>query len=275
MAAGDPVARACLAFGWQAFALGAFAGAAGAIANGADILAGALLGGVSGLAFAGVNGVEFGTGFGAEVAQFASFGAVGGVTAVLAGGKFANGAGAAAFASLVSSLAGPGGRSEGAANGDGGEPSTPVGGSRALTEGEAAMAKEVFGDSLDTDQTLVHRKKYWIFQRRRMAMAPNGDIYFHPNDFVNDFSALGISGRSWFVHELTHVWQHQSGVNVALKGALNRNYNYAPLNRNVPFSSYGVETQGSIVEDYYRVKHGYSPRQGNATLDDYRAVLPF
>ncbi len=81
----------CLAFGWQAFALGAFAGAAGAIANGADILAGALLGGVSGLAFAGVNGVEFGTGFGAELAQFASFGAVGGVTAVLAGGKFGHG----------------------------------------------------------------------------------------------------------------------------------------------------------------------------------------
>ncbi len=91
LAAGDPVARACLAFGWQAFALGAFAGAAGAIANGADILAGALLGGVSGLAFAGVNGVEFGTGFGAELAQFASFGAVGGVTAVLAGGKFGHG----------------------------------------------------------------------------------------------------------------------------------------------------------------------------------------
>ena len=81
----------CLSFGWQAFTLGAFAGAAGAIANGGNILAGALLGGVSGLALAGVNGANFGVGLGADVAKFASFGAVGGVTAVLAGGKFGHG----------------------------------------------------------------------------------------------------------------------------------------------------------------------------------------
>ncbi len=200
---------------------------------------------------------------------------IGGSASKLSGGKFANGAVTSAFASIVSEAVGPGGRSSGFTEGNGAEPSTPVGGSRPLTEGEAAMSQEVFGDTLDTDQTLVHRKKYWIFQRRGMAMAPNGDIYFHPKDFVDDFSTLGISGRSWFVHELTHVWQHQNGVNVALRGALNRNYNYAPLNRNTPFSSYGVEAQGSIVADYYRVKHGYSPRQGNATLGDYRAVLPF
>ncbi len=72
--------------------IGASAGAAGAAANGGNILQGAVLGGISGAAFSGVAGADFsGLGAFAGAAKFASFGAVGGVTAVLAGGKFGHG----------------------------------------------------------------------------------------------------------------------------------------------------------------------------------------
>ena len=68
------------------------AGAAGAAANGDNILQGAVLGGISGTAFSGVAGADFsGLGAFAGAVKFASFGAVGGVTAVLAGGKFGHG----------------------------------------------------------------------------------------------------------------------------------------------------------------------------------------
>lgn len=82
----------CAQFGWQAVALGATAGAAGAAANGGNILQGAVLGGISGAAFSGVAGADF-SGFGAfaGAAKFAAFGTVGGITSVLAGGKFGHG----------------------------------------------------------------------------------------------------------------------------------------------------------------------------------------
>ena len=194
---------------------------------------------------------------------------VGGTISRITGGKFANGALTAGMAQLLNN------ETAAIAAGNSSEPSTPIGDSRPLTEGEVKMAKEVFGDALDPNKTRVHRKRWWLFQRRGMAMAPNGDIYFHPNDFVDDFSQLGIGSRTWFVHELTHVWQHQQGVNVTLRGMMNRNYNYSPLNVSRSFSSYGIEAQASIVADYYRVKSGYSPIQGNASLKDFQSVLPF
>ena len=65
---------------------------AGAAANGDNILQGAVLGGISGTAFSGVAGADFsGLGAFAGAVKFASFGAVGGVTAVLAGASLVMG----------------------------------------------------------------------------------------------------------------------------------------------------------------------------------------
>ncbi|MGH8495394.1 MAG: type IV secretion protein Rhs [Gammaproteobacteria bacterium] len=146
---------------------------------------------------------------------------------------------------------------------------------RPLTPGESALGHEVFGDDIDCSSARILCGRFWPFQKRGLAMAPDGNIYFHPADHVDDFSAMGIRAKAWFIHELTHVWQHQHGVKVILCGMFNRNYSYAPFVHGKPFRAYGVEQQATIVADYFRLKSGYPPRQGEHTLAEYEALLPF
>jgi len=84
----------CSQIGWQMIALGAVSGAAGAAANGGNILQGAILGGVSAAAF-GAAGELFpyvtGAGFEKLAMNALANGVAGGITNVLAGGKFGHG----------------------------------------------------------------------------------------------------------------------------------------------------------------------------------------
>ncbi len=86
---------------------------------------------------------------------------------------------------------------------------------------------------------------------------------------MDDFSSADISGRSWFIHEVTHVWQYQQGINV-YGAALDRRYDYKPLTPGRSFQGYGLEQQGDIVQDYYLIRSG----RGHSA-EDYEAVLPF
>ena len=111
-------APACTQLGFAI--IGAASGAASAAANGGNILQGAIIGGISGAAFSGVAGAGsfFETTFGslAGVAQFAAFGAVGGITSVLSGGKFGHGFIAAGVGgSLAGRIGGVGGANPGGA----------------------------------------------------------------------------------------------------------------------------------------------------------------
>ena len=61
-----------------------------------------------------------------------------------------------------------------------------------------------------------------------------------------------------FIHEMTHVWQHQHGVNVLLVGAYQQakqflvgdqyDYHLAPGKM---FKDFNIEQQGDIIRDYY------------------------
>lgn len=147
--------------------------------------------------------------------------------------------------------------------------------SRALTPGERALVREVFGDSIDPDRTRVHARRFVPFAHRRgLAIAPNGDVYFHPHDHREDFSQASLGQQAWFIHEMTHVWQHQCGVCVWLRGLVNRRYGYLPFDPRRPFSSYGVEQQGDIVQDYFLLSRG-ARVPGAPSLEAYRALLPF
>lgn len=150
----------------------------------------------------------------------------------------------------------------------------PVGAARPPTAGEQTMCREVFGDSIDYARVRIYNRKFWFGQPQRMAMAPNGNIYFHPARFLADFSTAQVLTRGWFVHEMAHVWQHQQGINVYM-AMLNRVYDYAPLQRGRSFHDYGLEQQCEIAADYYLLRHGCRPCWGNHRLEDYEAVLPF
>ena len=136
---------------------------------------------------------------------------------------------------------------------------------RVLTQGECALAQSVFANHLDLTQIhLIAATRMW----RGYAMSPNGMVYFHPSDWVDDFSQASIQQQSWLIHELTHVWQYQQGRAVALRAALNRRYTYdAGLSR--PFLQYGMEQQAQIVQDYFL------RRAQGLECTAYQRCLPF
>ena len=145
--------------------------------------------------------------------------------------------------------------------------------SRPLTPGEVAIARSVFGDAIDYAKVRLFKRKWWPLHPRNAAMAPMGNIYFHPEGGVwsDDFANEALSRQAFFIHEMTHVWQAQA------KGKL-----YLPLMRHPfcrydyvldpgrPFDSYGIEQQAEIV------RHAFLATQGAEVAQAPPAsLLPF
>lgn len=141
---------------------------------------------------------------------------------------------------------------------------------RGLTEGEKKMVKDVFGDSIDFSKVKIQHGKYLPFQSDDVAMAPNGNIYFPASTYANDFSAANAGKKHHFIHEMTHVWQHQRGHNVLWDGAkkqagyliFSKDVYAYKIDPNKKLSDYNLEQQGDLIADYYSAFHhqGTSPR---------------
>lgn len=119
--------------------------------------------------------------------------------------------------------------------------------SRALTVGEVALARSVFSDHICLDDVRL-KTTWWVL--KNYAVSPNGNIYFHPADWTEDFSQEALSKQSWLIHELTHVWQLQQGLKVVRGALVNRRYSYA-FEAGKPFFAYGIEQQARMVQDYF------------------------
>ena len=52
----------------------------------------------------------------------------------------------------------------------------------------------------------------------KVAVSPNGCIYFPKQSCPADFALADRSYRIWLIHELTHVWQYQQGFRTWLAG---------------------------------------------------------
>ena len=144
--------------------------------------------------------------------------------------------------------------------------------SRSLTAGEIALARPIFRDSLDYSKVRLIRRKWWPLQPRGVAMAPCGNIHFHPSGelWSRDFSAEPLHRQGLFIHELTHVWQAQK-----------RGRFYLPLMRHPfcryryeivpgrPFELYGLEQQAEIV------RHIFLARAGIRVAAPPPTMLPF
>jgi hypothetical protein len=145
--------------------------------------------------------------------------------------------------------------------------------SRTLTPGEIELARSIFGDAIDHSRVRLFQRKWWPFHPPGAAMAPTGNIHFHPRrgGWSDDFSREPLTAQGFFIHELTHVWQAQA------KGRF-----YLPLMRHPfcryryrfrpgkPFSAYGPEQQAEIVRHIFLAERGLS-------LPDAppRSILPF
>ena len=91
--------------------------------------------------------------------------------------------------------------------------------------------------------------------------------------FAEDYSATSFSLQALFIHEMTHVWQHQQGIDVKTRGTFERTYDYT-FTPGKCFEDYLIEQQGTIVEDYFRLLQG-GTLEGKPPISVYRRLLPF
>ena len=152
--------------------------------------------------------------------------------------------------------------------------------SRGLTPGEMRMASLLFGDAIDCARVRVHGRRYLpLVQPKNCAMTPNGSIYFHPSCFLPDYAAGDPHTIHWFMHELVHVWQHQLGYPVRLRGAFRIGLSYQyELHAGALLSDYNMEAQGDLLADYFALKFMRNPRvmrqrRHAHQLDLYEQVL--
>ncbi len=149
--------------------------------------------------------------------------------------------------------------------------------SRALTEAEQALARSMFGEAIDLGRVRIRRATWWPFQPRNALMAPDGDIWCHPqgNLWCDCYASAGLSMQALFVHEMTHVWQAQRGGRWYLP--LMRHpfclYDYR-VKQGKPFRRYGIEQQAEIVEHAFLLRSGVA-KFGKPGLAVYEALLPF
>ena len=162
---------------------------------------------------------------------------------------------------------------------------------RLLTLGEQTLAQAVFGNSIQWRSVWIHCESYLPFglQWKFVGMTPNGEMYFIKETYLKDFSVSSLSNQHFFMHEMTHVWQHQHGMWVRGRGLFSwlSTYNYTLVPGKV-LSKYSMEQQAQIIADYFLLKKygvnglkreigrqaGFQGVSDNNTILQYRAMLP-
>ncbi len=127
--------------------------------------------------------------------------------------------------------------------------------SRPLTENEIAMASLLFRDAIDYSRVRIHGRRYMPFQPKNCCMTPNGSMYFHRSCFLPDYSRGDPGAIHWFMHEMVHVWQHQLGYPVRMRGAVRLGLSYGyTLREGATLADFNMEAQGDLLADYFVLK---------------------
>ena len=143
---------------------------------------------------------------------------------------------------------------------------------RHLTSAERALAKEVFGTGLATEQVRILALPWW---NRAFVVGP-GLLVWPAETMPADFGACDcpLDTQAVFVHELTHVWQAQRGVSLLLAklragdGAAAYAYD---LKQGPGFLALNIEQQAMVVEDAFRLSRGgTAPHQAHLYADASR-----
>lgn len=135
---------------------------------------------------------------------------------------------------------------------------------RALTTGEIALGRPVFGDEIAWSKIRIHQASSLGFG----AMVPIGrTIVFSKWRAAHDFSAASMWDQGWFIHELTHVWQAARGVVLAaakLNALGKRAYAYKP--QTPKLNAYNIERQAEIARHLFLARAG-APEEGAPSRD--------
>ncbi|WP_106639684.1 vgr related protein [Allosphingosinicella vermicomposti] len=147
--------------------------------------------------------------------------------------------------------------------------------SRPLTLGEIALARTIFGDTIDYTCVTIRRRKWFPFQPRNTVMAPCGHIHIHPHSdlWQDDYSLAPLPAQGLFIHEMTHVWQTQQRGRFYLP--LMRHpfcrYRYT-LQPGWPLTRYGLEQQAEIIRHAFLRRQGY-PLANAPTLGELEPLV--
>ncbi|HYC68992.1 hypothetical protein [Brevundimonas sp.] len=146
---------------------------------------------------------------------------------------------------------------------------------RPLTNGEAALAREAFGDALRCE-SIRFVTAPWPFDRAFVAGRWFGRewIVWPRHTLAADIAAEPLRTQAVLIHELTHVWQAQQGVNL-LTGKLRAgdrpaSYEY-PTGMDCSWGDLNIEQQAMVVEHRFRLLHGGA---APAPPDFYDRVCP-
>jgi hypothetical protein len=130
---------------------------------------------------------------------------------------------------------------------------------RRLTSGEIWLAREIFKDTISYYKVWIHHDSYLPFglQNKNTAMAPNGELYFR-NWYSPDFSNEDFTYQYVFIHEMSHVWQREHGMNIIVRGLISWAVSYRYTLDGRSLGSYPMEQQAQIIADYFLLEfYGY------------------
>lgn len=152
---------------------------------------------------------------------------------------------------------------------------------RALTDGERALAREMFGEALDCGPVRLWAQPFG-FRRIFVAGRWFGRdwIVWPKAQLLDDYAApnVPVAQAATLIHELAHVWQAQQGVNLAFAklkaGDSLDSYSYeiTPLTR---WSDLNIEQQARAVEDEFRRRRNGQVAMLADASADYRRICPF
>lgn len=146
---------------------------------------------------------------------------------------------------------------------------------RPLTEAERNLAGSVFGRAIDYSTVTINKRRWFPFQPKQIAMAPDGHLWFHPRGdlYCDDFCGQSVARQALFIHEMTHIWQRQRGVFLPLARHPFCRYDYT-LKPGWGLERYGIEQQAEIVKHAWLLREGHEVA-GAPGLSAYESILPF
>lgn len=145
---------------------------------------------------------------------------------------------------------------------------------RRLTDGEIALAQGLFGDALSVETVRVLALPAWP----RAFVAGASLIAWPVRSARTDFSRADLALQAVLAHELTHVWQAQSGVNLLLAklraGDGPAAYDYVSAD-GVRFADLNIEQQAMLVQDAFLASRNAVAPLSRERYADLLSETPF
>ena len=131
---------------------------------------------------------------------------------------------------------------------------------RPLTPGEQTLARETFGAAID----LARVRIFSAPPRWSRAFVPGrwfsrDWIVFPAKDALADFADASLGAQATLIHELVHIHQAQSGVNLLfakLKAGDDRAAYAYHLGGERRWDHLNIEQQATLIEHLFLARHG-------------------